>query len=151
MGIKVTGLTELNAALNDFLLDTEKALDDAVLITAAKVKKSAVKSIKEPGDMGIWQKRWTAPEKDGGSSYMHLASAPGNAPNTDTGRLISDLFMSHSKGSQVAYVGNHLDYALYLETVHDRPYLEPAKEDNVKNFDKLLKKVLLEQVKSAGK
>lgn len=129
MSVVVSGLAELNATIARLTVNMDEAVDDAVKITATKVQKNAVKSIREPS-IGTHVTRYTA----GGVGYDHVASKPGDAPNSDTGRLMGSVDVDHHKGHQVAYVGTNVDYGFFLETVYNRPWLEPAKEEEVKGF-----------------
>src|SRR5690625_5787648 len=61
----------------------------------------------------------------------HTASAPGDAPNIDTGRLINSLNVTRS-GSTSAEVLANVEYAAYLElgtrNMAARPFMTPAVE-----------------------
>ena len=105
MSVTITGLADLDVAFKKFMLNTEQAVDDAVRVTAIKVQRSAIKSIREPS-MGTYVTRYTA----GGNPYQHVASKPGSSPNNDTGRLMGSIALDHHKGKQVAYVGTNVDY-----------------------------------------
>ena len=144
MSVVIEGLAELDIALKSFLLDTEKAIDDAVRITAVKVQKSAIKSIREPS-MGTYVTRYTA----SGKPYSHIASKEGESPNTDTGRLIKSISLDHHKGKKVAYVGTNVDYGFFLETVMNRPWLQPAKDKEVVFFKDNVTKAVQMQIKKA--
>jgi hypothetical protein len=129
MSVVIDGLAELDATIKALILDMDKAVDDAVRITAVKVQKNAIKSIREPS-VGTHVTRYTA----SGKPYAHVASKPGDAPNNDTGRLMGSVDVDHKRGRQIAYVGTNVDYGFFLETVYNRPWLEPAKEEEVKGF-----------------
>ncbi len=139
----VKGEVDLQLALNKFVFDLDKAIDDAVRITAFKVQLTASKNIQKTSHGGVFVKR--------GKTGRHEISKEGEAPNTDKGRLISSIDVSHQKGSQVAEVGTNLDYGLFLETTHNRPWLEPAKEQEVAGFSTNMAKALDMQIKKAGK
>lgn len=141
--IIIKGQQEVQLALNKFVFDLDKAVDDAVRITAFKVQLTASKSIQKTSHGGVFVKR--------GKKGRHEISKEGEAPNTDKGRLVSSIDVSHQKGSQVAEVGTNLDYGLFLETTHNRPWLEPAKEQEVAGFSTNMAKALDMQIKKAGK
>lgn len=65
----------------------------------------------------------------GSKKKMHRASAPGEAPATDTGRLASSIY-HRMIGADAAEVSTDVDYAGYLEfgtrKMAPRPYLKPA-------------------------
>jgi hypothetical protein len=127
--------------LNDFSVDTTKALDDAVRLTALKVQSDSVSAIRKPSKGKTYTRK----------TVKHTASKPGDAPNTDTGRLIGDIRVAHTKGSAEARVGTDLDYGAILELEKDRPWLKPALDANIDNFAENLEKVLDAQIKKAGK
>jgi len=142
--IAIEGEQLLQRALNSFALDLDRAVDDAVRITAIEVNKEAIRLIKEPSTSGNFVQR----TKDG---KKHEISKSGDAPNSDTGRLIGSVTFSHRKGSKFALVGTNLDYGAILETERNRPWLEPAKESKTKDFSDNMKKAIDIQVKKAGK
>ena len=146
MSVVINGMEEISTSLKTFLLDMNKAVDDAVRITALKVQKTAVKDIRDPS-VGTYVTRYT----EGGKAYSHVASKPGDAPNTDTGRLIGSVAVDHHKGQKVAYVGTNVDYGFFLETVMNRPWLEPAKQKEIKFFEKNMKMAVDKQIEAAGK
>lgn len=70
--------------------------------------------------------RYTA----GGNRYQHVAAGPGEAPNTDTGRLVNSLKVwpeGHNTrvGSDVIY-GKYLEFG--TQRMQPRPFMVPAKE-----------------------
>ena len=146
MSVIVTGLADIERALSSFLIDTEKAVDDAVRLTAIKVNNSAIKSIREPS-IGELVTRY----RSGGKPYSHIASSEGNTPNTDTGRLINSIGINHNKGSRVAYVGTNVDYGFFLETVMNRPWLNPALAKNIAGFKENMTAAIQMQIKKAKK
>lgn len=146
MSVTITGLNNVLKKLNDFELDLDEVIDDAVRITAIKVQQTAIKKIRTPS-VGTYVKRYT----ESGKAYDHVASKEGDAPNTDTGRLIGSITVDHHKGQQVAYVGTNVDYGFFLETVMNRPWLEVSKVEEMKNFKKNMNSAVDLQIKKAGK
>ena len=144
MSVLITGQADLDMALKMFLVNTEKAIDDAVRITAVKVQKSAIKSIREPS-MGTYVTRYTA----SGRPYDHVAAKEGETPNTDTGRLIGSIALDHHRGKQIAFVGTNVDYGFFLETVMNRPWLQPAKDREVVFFKDNVTKAVQMQIRKA--
>ena len=130
-------VSDIIKKLNRFAVDTEKAVDDAVAITAHKVRVSAIRSMREP----------SIGKKHG----KHIASKPGDAPNVDTGRLVASVKVQHDKGSAVARVGTNLDYGAELELVKNRPWLKPALDENVDDYEQILEKVVDKQIREAGR
>lgn len=139
----IEGVEELKSAFKNFVFDMDKAIDDAVRVTAFKVQATATLAIRKPSNSGNFVKR--------GKTVMHEISKEGDSPNTDTGRLIGSIQVDHTKGSQVAFVGTNLDYGLFLETTHNRPWLEPAKIAETNFFANNVTNAMDSQIKKAGK
>ena len=135
---------EIQQALNKFLIDTDAAISTAVGKTAFAVQKNAVLAIREPS-IGTHVTRYTA----GGKPYAHVASKPGDAPNTDTGRLINSIAIKFTTGDQVAHVFTNLEYGFFLETVHNRPFLVPALNAEIRGFENRVTDAVNEQIKKA--
>ena len=138
--VVIEGLQELNSNFKRFVFDMDTAIDDAVRVTAVKVKNTATQNIRTPSHSGKFV-----------GKRQHEVSKEGDAPNTDTGRLIGSLQIDHHKGKQVAFVGTDLDYGLILETERNRPWLEPAKEAEVKFFADNVANAMDSQIKKADK
>jgi len=143
-GVSIKGIKELEKALQAFDIDIDKAIDDAVFITAVKVQNSAIKTIRNPS-MGTYVTRYTA----GGKPYSHVAAKEGESPNTDTGRLIGSIAMDHVKGQKVAYVGTNVDYGFFLETVQNRPWLQPSLNQEIAGFKINMTRAVQMQIKKA--
>lgn len=139
---KIKGLVELRSVLNKIAFDMNKAIDDAVLMTAIEVKNAAIKSMREPSSGKVYKR---------GKNKSYTASKEGDAPNIDTARLVESIAFAHEKGSKVAYVGTSVDYGAILETEMNRPWLEPAKESKIGEFGKNVSLALDRQIKKAGK
>jgi len=84
----------------------------------------------------------------GGKTYQkynprrtHTASAAGQPPNTDTGFLVSNIFLQIDPDGLGADVESRADYSGYLEfgtsKMEARPYLQPALEANRRNIIRL--------------
>lgn len=146
MTVKIIGGKALLSALNNFNINAEQAIDDAVRITAIKVQKAAIKSIRMPS-MGTYVTRYTA----GGKPYDHVAAKEGESPNNDTGRLMGSIALEHVKGKQVAFVGTNVDYGFFLETVMNRPWLNPALYSKIDTYKKNLEQAIDNQIKAAAK
>jgi hypothetical protein len=68
---------------------------------------------------------------------MHRASAPGEPPATDRGRLVGSVVSKPGKG--FVLIGTHLGYGLYWEldapTTARRPWLMPAVEKHQEEIE----------------
>lgn len=146
MAVEITGMNELLNNLKGFVYDVDQAVSESVKVTAFKVQKNAISLIKEPS-VGTYVTRYTAQ----GEPYSHVASKSGDAPNTDTGRLVGDINVDFSKGDLFAYVFTNVPYGFFLETVMNRPFLQPALIEGKKDFSQVLKRSLEKQIEKAGK
>tara|TARA_R110001599_G_scaffold60867_3_gene169042 strand:+ start:1778 stop:2212 length:435 start_codon:yes stop_codon:yes gene_type:complete len=144
LSVTISGLKQLNINIKEFTGDMDKAVDDAVRITAAKVQRTAIKTIRNPS-MGTYVTRYTA----GGKPYSHVAAKEGESPNTDTGRLIGSISMDHLTGKKVAYVGTNVDYGFFLETVQNRPWLQPSLNQEIAGFKINMTRAVQMQIKKA--
>ena len=152
MSVVIKGEAELTAALKSFAFNLDEAVDNAIRVTAIKVQQSAIDAIRDPS-VGTYVTRYADTENDQYTikgSHLHVSSKPGDAPNTDTGRLIGSISVDHHKGEKVAFVGTNLEYGFFLETVHNRPWLEPAKDMHVGFMKVRIKSEINKQIKAAG-
>lgn len=134
--VKMEGLDELQDALGKLSKDAEKRVDAAVQATGLEVRGDIVKRIQ----------RGPATGRVYGN---HQASAPGEAPATDTGRLVNSTVYKR-EGRISASVGSDLAYAAMLEfgtsKIDPRPAWIPALEDAKPKYIKRLEKALCESI-----
>ena len=91
--------------------------------------------------------------KKGRKPYRHVASKAGDAPNTDTGDLVSRINVEiHGKR---AFVGTDLEYGKHLEfgtrRMAARPWLNPALAKQRKTIARAFDKAVEKSVRSAKK
>jgi HK97 gp10 family phage protein len=121
--VTVVGLDKLNATLKALERDTGRNSKSAYIAGGKLVEGEAKRSIQErsPGNT-------VTRYRSGGGSYEHQASGPNEAPNTDTGRLVSSI--NTEIADDGVYVGTSLEYGKYLEfgtkDMEERPWLIPA-------------------------
>ena len=135
--VAVTGTKELRGAISDLseaiLLDVGDVVNGTALTMQANVKKAVLRG---PASGRVYEKY--SPRR------THRASAPGQAPATDTGRLASSIYFNRD-GLLSASVGSNLAYAAYLEygttslnfaggVGGPRPFFRPAVEAARKTF-----------------
>lgn len=81
---------------------------------------------------------------------VHQASAPGEAPASDTGRLVNSIVMRVDEGDLIALITAGTEYAPYLEfgtrKMAARPFLNPALTNNRPRIIQLMRSIM-----SAGK
>ena len=90
-------------------------------------------------------------QKSGRVYGNHQASAPGEAPASDTGALVRSLRVDHSPGTLKASVVVASNYGAGLEfgtrRIAPRPYMRPAAEDVKKAVPELAKSVSIKVTK----
>ena len=84
--------------------------------------------------------------KTGATYGKHQASAPGEAPATDTGQLVRSITMSvdDNDGEVVGTIRASAPYAAALEfgtsNIAPRPYMQPGLESQRRSIEALFKK-----------
>jgi len=133
--VEIKGLKEVNAALQAYGKDLGNSLALIVDATALEAVTDVRKAIQGPPKTGREYARGVNKDK------VHRASAPGEAPATDTGALVSSIY-NESRGKYSKAIGSRLDYAYYLEfgtfKMAKRPSWIPAVE---RAIPKMLKRV----------
>ncbi len=122
--IELVGKREFDAAVQRTIAGVRDGVEQAVVAAAIEGRAEVVQSIQRgPASGRIYQK--SNPRR------THQASAPGQAPMSDTGRLANSIFFERIN-SRTAAFGSNLIYALYLEygtsKIAARPYFRPAAE-----------------------
>lgn len=129
--IKVEGQAKLKAKLEDYSDDVLHELRKAVDATGIMIRSSIVKKIQRSAATGRQYGK-------------HRASAPGEPPATDTGRLASSItFDASAKTGKIeAEVKSIVNYAAYLEygtrKMAKRPSWLPSIEEEKPKFRKRL-------------
>lgn len=130
----VEGMEELQANMASLAKEYGKAVAKAGVAGAELVRGAAIKSIQSTSDGGQ-----VIRSRPGGGTYTHTVSADGEAPNTDTGRLVSSIQVDVNPLG--IFVGSTLQYAGHLEfgtsAMEPRPWLNPALESQRRNIEKL--------------
>jgi HK97 gp10 family phage protein len=123
MNLKLTGTRELAKALKEFSINADKEIANIVNGTAQNVRTHALKSIQRGTKSGIEYQK-SSPKR------THRASAAGEAPATDTGRLAGSIVAEVD--GKTAEVSAGTEYAAWLEfgtqAIEPRPFLTPAVE-----------------------
>ena len=138
--VQMTGLDALKRKFKGMEREIDDAAEKAIKITAVNMRSEVVKAIHSGPATGRTYKR---------GSVAHTASAPGEAPMTDTGRLAGSVFMDIKP--KVATIGSKLAYAAVLEygsrKMKPRPVWTPAVERARVAMPKLLNKLVEKAVK----
>jgi HK97 gp10 family phage protein len=125
----VSGLAEIDRKLKEMAKEVDQTLRSQ-LIAAGKLVEGEAKRLIAQQSTG----RTVTRKQPSGNEYEHVASSPGDAPNTDTGKLIQSI-QTEIQGD-TAYVGTNVVYAKWLEfgtkgktgetKMEARPFLTPA-------------------------
>lgn len=149
MSVTVTGSKELQRKMLQLGEQMALAADQGVFLTANDVRTFAIKSIQaqSPG-------RAVMRSRQGGGVYPHVAAGEGEAPNTDTGKLVASI--AAEKVANAEYlVGTNLDYGEFLEMgtskMRPRPWLIPALNANKDNLMRNIEKVVDLHIKGLAK
>lgn len=137
MKMALSGAAALQKALREFSINADREIAAAVNGTAQNIRAHAIKSIMRGPKTGETYKK-TKPKR------THKASAPGQAPATDTGRLAGSIQADVS--GRRAEVYTNAAYAAPLEfgttTIEPRPFMVPAMEKERPAFIKRLDAVV---------
>jgi len=134
--IETQGIETVQANLSRLAEKYSKAVVDGAYAGAQLVRTDAIKSIQQQSS-GAEVQRY----RNNGEPYPHIVSKPGDAPNTDTGRLVGSIHVDVD--ARFIQVGSPLEYAQSLEygtaTMKARPWLFPALEKNRQTIRSLMK------------
>lgn len=119
----IQGDKELAENFRQLGVNAEREIQQIIDESLLAVQGDIVRSIQRgPATGKVYQKY--LPRRE------HQASAPGQAPQTDTGALASSI--QHTRRDMTGWVFSRLEYAVYLEfgtqSMMARPYFHPAIE-----------------------
>ena len=148
VNVEIVGMKEVRAALARLGVDIEKACGTAVQASALEALTDVRKAIQGPPKTGREYPRGKNGDK------IHRASAPGEAPATDTGALASSTY--HTPVNPLtAAIGSRLDYAFYLEfgtfKMEKRPSWVPAVERAAPRLQKRIERIIAQAKARAEK
>lgn len=143
IAVKIEGLDKLSANLTQVRASIEKELTGAIRSAAEKVRGEAIQSILEGSKSGRVYKR---------GNVTHRASAPGEAPASDTGRLASSIQVIQTGLESLVIAGRgQVKYARFLEfgtsKMAERPFMIPALEKSRAWITTRLQKAVKDGVK----
>lgn len=137
--IKMTIDGDLLGNLRNYRTDVMGDVVDATTIIALSVMADAKRSIQRGDKTGVTYQLY-------GPKRTHQASAPGEAPASDTGRLANSINM-HTLNPLSYAVFTNLPYGRYLEfgttDISERPWLRPARDINAQEFKDSITAALL--------
>lgn len=145
--IQIEGMKALESRMNALTPEIAVEVRKAINVGALKVKKEAIKMIKRRSS-GRRYRRGT--HSGSGRKKFHVASAPRNPPNTDTGNLWKNITISKGEGivtrGYFALVRSRAKYSRFLEEgtkkMKMRPYMKPALNRNKKVIRALIKEAV---------
>jgi len=137
--INIQGQQELIRALQSMDSEVVAVVEKGLLQTAFLAQSEAQRSILKGPKTGRIYKR-------GKRGRTHQASAPGEPPANDTGRLASSLRSEVSAGALTASLIAGTSYAAHLEygttKMAARPFMRPAAEKVAPQGEKLIRDAL---------
>ena len=153
--VEIEGLSQVSAFLKKYGQEAEREIGKAVQKTALDIDRDVKKRIQRGPKSGrVYTDIFRmiggrpvpiGPREGNNLSPSHQASAPGEAPASDTGGLSRSIYVNKS-GPLEATVGSTLVYGYYLEfgtsRIAPRPAWTPAAELGQKSLNKRVEDVL---------
>ena len=139
---KVSNLKKVLSQLDKLEKDMEIPFQEIVKGGGQLIRTEAIKSIQTGSKSGVLYQMYN-PRRE------HRASAPGQAPASDTGNLVSKIIV-RQKSQDVTSVESNADYSAFLEygtsKMDPRPFMLPAFEKSKKPilnavFNRVKKKI----------
>ena len=132
--VTLEGLDELQDKLRLLGIEAKREVDKAVQATGLEIRGDIVKRIQQgPKTGAVYDSVFArvngrvvpvGSRQGNNLSATHQASAPDEAPATDSGRLASSILYKR-EGQMSATVGSDVVYAAYLEFGAPRAKIEP--------------------------
>ena len=139
---RVTNLKKVLSQLENLDKQLEPEFQEIVKGGAQLIRGEAIKSIQTGAKSGVVYQMYN-PRRE------HRASAPGQAPASDTGNLVSKIVV-RQKGVNVTNVESNANYSAFLEygtsKMQPRPFMLPAFEKSKKpildaTFTRVVRKI----------
>ena len=139
---KVSNLKKVLSQMDKLEKDMEIPFQQIVKGGGQLIRGEAIKSIQTGAKSGVMYQKYN-PRRE------HRASAPGQAPASDTGNLVSKITVKQ-KSLNVVHVESNADYSSFLEygtsKMEARPFMFPAFEKSKKPilnavFNRVKKKI----------
>ena len=146
MTFKFSGVEDATKALEKVKEDLEKDMKEVLLGGGQLIRGEAVRSIQQGSKSGKTYKRYNP-------TRTHKASAPGEAPASDTGFLVSNIRVKEQK--DVVVVSSEASYSKFLEygtsKMLARPFLFPAFEKSKPKIAEVILRKIKQSLDRFGK
>lgn len=140
-----TGADGISKRLEQLAKTMGATVNNGIVKTAIDVRNDAITSIQREQSSGQVYTR---------GSITHLASAPGDAPNTDTGNLVRNIAFENPRQG-LAFVGTSVEYGKHLEfgtrAMDARPWLRPAMDKNQSKLQSNITNAIKEEISKVTK
>ena len=145
--LSLEGTEALQASLRNMTDDMREGVNKVVLNEALRLRGLVIEKVQRGPATGRTYTKYN-PRR------VHTASAPGQAPMTDTERLASSVYFTQAFGARrglEAQVGSNLVYAAHLEygtkRMAARPYFRPAIEEREPKFHRNLERAIRGEIR----
>lgn len=151
--MSVDGTEQLQANLQALSASLGPLVAKAAFKGGRLVQSRVIKRIQKPEGAGRTVTRY----QPGQAPYTHLASLPGQAPNSDTGELVRGVQVEVRAGDVLVGVESSQDEkAMALEfgttdgKLLPRPFLFPSLEESRQEIEQLISDAVAAQIKGAN-
>ncbi len=145
--IKVSNIKKALKQLKTLQKDLEPDFQEIVKGGAQLIRGEAIKSIQSGAKSGIVYEKYN-PRR------THRASAPGEAPASDTGNLVSKIIIRQD-GKDKTNVESNAHYSAYLEygtsKMEPRPFMFPAFEKSRQPIEQAVFKRVVKKIEEMTK
>ena len=147
ISIQVKGFKKVMSSLKNLEQDLEKPFREVIVGGAQLIRGEAIKSIQSGPKSGRIYEKYN-PRR------THKASAPGQAPASDTGNLIRNIVVKQENPDLVKVESNAI-YSSFLEfgtsKMLARPFLFPATERSRKKIAQAVFNRVVKEIKRLAK
>ena len=143
---KVSNLKKVLSQMDKLEKDMEIPFQEIVKGGGQLIRGEAIKSIQTGAKSGVMYQKYN-PRRE------HRASAPGQAPASDTGNLVSKIIVKNNKDE--VRVQSNANYSKFLEfgtsKMLARPFMFPAKEKSKKKIIQITANKVVEAIRELVK
>ncbi len=166
LSIRAVNIDEVKATLNKSVDKLPKAIKRALFASGEAIRERAIEKIQRDAKTGVTYTHHLLMNKKTGNlfparkrSKPHRASAPGEAPASDTGRLVNSIIVTRKKNGDLVLIragGGSVFYVVLLEfgtmlsggrEIRPRPFMRPAFEETLPGIKKAIRKALKQEIR----